>query len=89
MFVITADQPVTWANGMRARMRAWTTGGAYVNYTDPLISDWQTAYYGTNYRRLTRVKAKYDPHSLFRFPQAVVPARIRNDSESGETPGED
>jgi FAD/FMN-containing dehydrogenase len=88
MFVLNGQSP-GWSNGMRARMQTWTTGGAYVNYTDPLITDWQTAYYGTNYKRLTRVKAKYDPNSLFRFPQGVVPARFRDDSESRETTGED
>jgi FAD/FMN-containing dehydrogenase len=75
-FMATAvdDRSPTWAHSMRARMQAWTTGGAYVNYLDPLISDWQTAYYGTNYRRLAKVKAHYDPDSLLRFPQGVMPA---------------
>ena len=73
MFTAADDQSPTWSNGMRTRMHAWTTGGAYVNYIDPLIPDWQTAYYGTNYTRLTQVKAQYDPNRLFRFPQGVVP----------------
>ena len=28
-------------------------------------------YYGANYTRLTQVKATYDPHRLFNFPQAI------------------
>lgn len=31
--------------------------------------------WGENYPRLQRVKAKYDPSNLFRYPQSVQPAR--------------
>ena len=41
------------------------------NYVDPSLTDWQQAYYGANYQRLTQVKASYDPDRLFRFPQAI------------------
>jgi hypothetical protein len=62
----------TWANSMRTTMRTWSSGRAYVNYRDPLIAD-TSAYYGANYARLVRVKAKYDPAQVFRFPQGVPP----------------
>ncbi len=62
----------TWANSMRTTMRPWSSGRAYVNYRDPLITD-PSVYYGDNYARLTRVKAKYDPKRVFRFPQGVPP----------------
>ncbi|WP_169730233.1 FAD-binding oxidoreductase [Chitinimonas koreensis] len=64
----------TWSNGMRATMRPWSSGGAYVNYIDPLIADWPAAYYGANYARLVQVKAQYDPSEVFRGPQHI-PAR--------------
>ena len=63
----------TWSNGMRATMRPWSSGRAYVNYMDPLIAD-ATSYYGANYARLVQVKAKYDPRRVFNPPQGVPPA---------------
>jgi len=48
----------TWPNSMRTTMKPWTSGRAYVNYRDPLITD-TSVYYGANYARLVRVKAKY------------------------------
>jgi FAD/FMN-containing dehydrogenase len=72
------DAPVgttaTWSNGMRTVMQPWSSGGAYVNYIDPLIQNWPTAYYGSNYARLVLVKAAYDPNRLFRFPQGIPPS---------------
>jgi FAD/FMN-containing dehydrogenase len=56
---------------LRAAMRPYTTGGAYVNYLDPGLAGWQRAYYGANYPRLQRIKARYDPNRVFDFPQAV------------------
>ena len=44
----------------------------YYILSDPLITD-TSAYYGANYARLVRVKAKYDPSQVFRFPQGVPP----------------
>ncbi len=62
----------TWANSMRTTMKPWSSGRAYVNYRDPLITD-TSVYYGANYARLVRVKAKYDPYQVFRFPQGIPP----------------
>ena len=67
----TVDQAQVWANGFRKTMRPWSSGGAYVNYIDPLIEDWAQAYYGANYPRLQQVKASYDPHGFFAIPQGV------------------
>ena len=64
----------TWANAMRSRMSAWSTGGAYVNYLDPSLTDWQAAYYGANYPRLQQVKKAVDPGRVLSMPQGIVPA---------------
>jgi hypothetical protein len=46
--------------------------GAYLNYIDPLLRDWQQKYYGTNLPRLQSVKRHADPHNFFDFQQGVA-----------------
>jgi FAD/FMN-containing dehydrogenase len=60
-----------WQQSFWQSMRPYASGQAYQNYIDPTLANWQQAYYGANYTRLTQVKAAYDPHRLFSFPQAV------------------
>lgn len=62
-----------YPNRMRSNMSAWSSGGAYVNYLDPLLTNWQTAYYGANYARLQQVKTAYDPNRVLNMAQGVVP----------------
>jgi FAD/FMN-containing dehydrogenase len=47
--------------------------GAYVNSPDQNIINFGPAYYGTNFDRLQRIKAKYDPENVFHFPQSIPP----------------
>ncbi|MBV9338419.1 MAG: FAD-binding oxidoreductase [Solirubrobacterales bacterium] len=61
----------SWLQSIHNRMRPYVTGGAYFNYTDPGLSGWQTAYYGSNYRRLLQIRRAVDPHHYFNFPQAI------------------
>jgi FAD/FMN-containing dehydrogenase len=60
-----------WLDSVHTKMRPYVTGGAYVNYTDPDLNDYQSAYYGSNHRRLMKIRRKYDPGHYFNFPQAI------------------
>jgi hypothetical protein len=66
-----ADASVAWLRSVYARARPLISPGAYVNYADPDLTDWQQAYYGANYSQLQRVRATYDPEGLFAFAQAI------------------
>jgi FAD/FMN-containing dehydrogenase len=49
-----------------APLNALTTRPAsYVSETDYFQADWQTAFWGNNYGRLTEVKHRFDPSRLF------------------------
>jgi FAD/FMN-containing dehydrogenase len=71
----TVSANLAWLRAFHAAMRPYASGGAYQNYPDPDLADYPAAYWGANYPRLQRVKAKYDPDELFTYPQAVRPGR--------------
>ncbi|MGM7700537.1 FAD-binding oxidoreductase [Pseudalkalibacillus sp. Hm43] len=48
--------------------------GSYVNVPDQNIKNFGEEYYASNFERLRRVKAKYDPENFFCFPQSIPPA---------------
>lgn len=64
---------ICWVEDFRQAMLPFTRG-VYVNTPDLSIKNWPKAYYGNNFERLTRVKAKYDPNNVFRYPQSIPPA---------------
>jgi FAD/FMN-containing dehydrogenase len=66
-----ADATQTWLSDLYATARPLVGRGAYVNYADAGLTDWEDAYWGANYPRLRQIKAKYDPDRVFDFPQAV------------------
>ncbi|MGY2061223.1 BBE domain-containing protein, partial [Nocardia gipuzkoensis] len=60
-----------WLDGLHGEMGAHAADAAYVNFTDPSLTGWRSAYYGPNYLRLSDIKHRYDPDGLFDFCQAV------------------
>ena len=68
-----AGPGIRWVESFRKAMQPFTRG-VYVNTPDLSICNWPKAYYGSNYQRLTQVKAKYDPENIFRYPQSIPPA---------------
>jgi FAD/FMN-containing dehydrogenase len=60
-----------WLARSWALVHPWGSGGVYPNFPDPDLQDWTHAYHGTNYDRLRRVKAAYDPGGFFRFHQSL------------------
>ncbi len=59
-------QQIFYANGIKQQYR---------NYPDINLKDWETAYYGDNYKRLQKVKSKYDPENIFRYEQSIAPVK--------------
>jgi len=60
-----------WLAWSWASVHPWGSGRVYQNFPDPDLEDWAHAYYGSNYDRLVRVKARYDPGGFFRFRQSL------------------
>ena len=65
---------VAWARETYELMRPFYAPGRYVNYLDDdETGDAVAAAYGANYRRLQRIKEKYDPKNFFRMNQNIRP----------------
>ncbi|MFF0747250.1 FAD-binding oxidoreductase [Streptomyces sp. NPDC004111] len=60
-----------WLARTHGAMRRHASGSAYQNYTDPTLTDWRRAYFGSAAARLTALKSRYDPDRVFDFPQAL------------------
>jgi FAD/FMN-containing dehydrogenase len=60
-----------WLTGLQEALAPYTSGGAYLNFTDPDREDWRTAYYGANYPRLLEIKRRLDPDGVFAFEQGI------------------
>ncbi|BAL88457.1 hypothetical protein AMIS_32370 [Actinoplanes missouriensis 431] len=63
---------VDWIDSCWEAVRPWAAPRTYQNFVDPALPDWQSRYYGSNYARLSEVRAAYDPDRFFRFPHAIV-----------------
>jgi FAD/FMN-containing dehydrogenase len=69
-----SDRCIAWARETYAAMAPFVAPGRYVNYLgDDEVDNPVAAAYGPNYRRLQRIKAKYDPKNFFRMNQNIRP----------------
>jgi FAD/FMN-containing dehydrogenase len=55
-----------WLRRSWELVHPWGSGGAYVNFPDADLDEWDPAYHGPNRDRLLRLKAKFDPDGVFR-----------------------
>jgi hypothetical protein len=70
---------VGWGYALGEAMKPYDVG-AYVNYIDPLLSNWKQEYYGENQAELMRIQKQCDPAGHFTFQQSI-------DSSFEPTPG--
>jgi len=69
------EKITNWAKEYWSALHPYSMGGAYVNMMMEEGEDRIKASYGDNYKRLTEIKAKYDPGNLFRVNQNIKPAK--------------
>ncbi|SFE18501.1 FAD/FMN-containing dehydrogenase [Paenibacillus catalpae] len=69
-----AARNIALARNTRTKLQPYIVG-SYINVPDQGIKCSGPVYYGKNYPRLRRVKAKYDPQNVFNNPQSIPPAK--------------
>ena len=70
-----ADAIREWTVDYWEALHPYSAGGAYSNFLMDEGQDRVRASYGSNYERLARIKAEYDPGNLFHVNQNIEPAR--------------
>ena len=66
---------IEWARNTWADLRQFSTGGTYINFlTEDEGNERTLAAYRSNYERLVRLKAEWDPANLFRTNKNIDPA---------------
>ena len=65
------DESKHWLDGSWAIAHAYGSGRVYPNFPDEALTDWASAYHGSNLDRLRAARRRYDPDRFFHFPQAV------------------
>jgi FAD/FMN-containing dehydrogenase len=69
--VAAAARATTQVSEVRDSLGALVGQTGYVNYIDPAMPNWATAYYGDNLPRLQDIAKRYDPDKVFAFPQGI------------------
>jgi len=68
------EKNANWTRAVGDKLRAFSTGGAYVNYMAGDESPERVkAAYEANFQRLVEVKRKYDPDNFFNANQNIAP----------------
>jgi len=62
-----------WAKEYWSALHPYSTGGAYINFMMDEGEERIRATYGKNYKRLAKIKRRYDPGNLFRVNQNIRP----------------
>jgi FAD/FMN-containing dehydrogenase len=62
-----------WAKEYWSALHPYSSGGAYVNFMMEEGEERIRATYGKNYKRLAKIKKRYDPANLFRVNQNIKP----------------
>jgi FAD/FMN-containing dehydrogenase len=65
---------IAWVRDTYKSIEPHATGGAYVNFMEADETAPATVAYGATLERLAEVKARYDPHNVFRLNQNIRPA---------------
>jgi FAD/FMN-containing dehydrogenase len=69
------DANITWARNFRRDISHYATGGVYLNFIGNEGPERVRAAFGDEkYARLSRIKAEWDPHNVFRGNQNIEPA---------------
>lgn len=69
------ERCIQWVKRVRAEVHPWRTGAVYLNFIGDEGGDRVVAGLGSeNFRRLSALKAAYDPDNVFRFNHNIKPA---------------
>jgi len=68
------EEVQAWADRFHEAMAFHATGGVYVNLLGQGEAQRVADAYGDNYQRLAELKAKWDPHNLFKVNHNIQPA---------------
>ncbi len=67
------ERMIRWSKAYWSALHPYSAGGAYVNMIMDEGADRVQNAYRRNYPRLVQIKARYDPHNLFRVNQNINP----------------
>jgi Berberine and berberine like len=65
---------IAWVRGYFEALKPYSVEGGYINFMDGDDAGRAKDNYGTNYDRLSAVKAQYDPDNVFHLNQNIKPA---------------